>query len=626
MSSIRIENNKLILQADTEVLRTIENKNFFCNELGATFENNSYLFNDTSIQNIEAIESFCKYLGVQVKLDSKASQIKQIEEGERQNFKNIILEATEIKNQTPGSIQVPYMNVEKQLMQYQIIPVKHASKLGFAANFSVPGSGKTWMAYATYFIQKSRGEVDRLLIIGPNSSFKPWETEYYEMTGKYPSPSIRISGSIKERRTLFNSLGEWEIFLVNYHMVWREEEAIAELLQKHKFMIVVDESHHIKNPNGRATRAVLNLSRYAKKRMVLSGTPVPNNFEDIWSQITFLYPNMEILGTYPDFQYNLQRHNPHEYVRESISPLYTRISKSMLDLPEPEVFRMDVPMSDIQKRIYDAIRGHIRESDKIQREDELAVLEWRKFAMIYLLESSTDPSLLTKSSQYREKTIMHEGLPIQNLIDEYSKYEIPNKLKAVQKLAESIMAKEDPVTRNPSKVIIWCSFVASIDKVANMLEKYNPICIHGAIPKDEEEDPEDNREDRIETFKNDPQCNVLIANPASLAESVSLHKWCHDAIYLDRTFNGGHYMQSLERIHRIGMDPHVTTRYHILLSGDSIDQRINDRLEIKKQRMLDILNESDIDEINYDLDFNEFNRENEINDDFASIQDHLNKP
>ncbi len=159
-----------------------------------------------------------------------------------------------------------------------------------------------------------------------------------------------------------------------------------------------------------------------------------------------------------------------------------------------------------------------------------------------------------------------------------------------------------------------------------MLEKYNPICIHGAIPKDEEEDPEDNREDRIETFKNDPQCNVLIANPASLAESVSLHKWCHDAIYLDRTFNGGHYMQSLERIHRIGMDPHVTTRYHILLSGDSIDQRINDRLEIKKQRMLDILNESDIDEINYDLDFNEFNRENEINDDFASIQDHLNKP
>jgi len=335
---------------------------------------------------------------------------------------------------------------------------------------------------------------------------------------------------------------------------------------------------------------------------------------------------MEVLGTYPNFQYNLQRSNPHEYVRDNIAPLYTRISKKTLNLPEPEIYRMNIPMSEIQRRIYDAIRGYILERNKIQREDELAVLEWKKAVMIYLLETSTDPSLLTKSSQYHEKTIDHEGLPIQNLIDEYRRYETPNKLKVVEKLVDDILSREDPITKKPSKVIIWCSFISSIEKLMTMLEKHKPIFITGSVPKDEEEDPEDNREERIDTFKNDPQYNVLIANPASLAESVSLHKWCHDAIYLDRTFNGGHYMQSLERIHRIGMDPSAKTRYHILLSEDSIDQRINDRLEIKKRRMLDILNEPDIDEINYDLDFNEFNKENEIDDDFASIQEHLNQP
>lgn len=625
MSNIRIENNKLILQADNDILKTIENKNFFCNELGARFENNSYIFDDASIQIIEAIESFCKYLGIQVKLDSKTEEIKKAEEDERHNFKQTITEALEIKSQVPGTIQIPFMSGEKQLKQYQIIPVLHASKLGYAANFSVPGSGKTWMAYATYFTLKARGEVDRLLIIGPNSAFKPWEIEYSEMTGNVPA-STRIGGSVRERRTLFNSPSDREIFLVNFHMVWRETDAIIELLQKNRFMVIIDESHHIKNPNGRATIAALEISRYAKKRMVLSGTPLPNNFSDIWSQITFLYPNMEVLGTYPNFQYNLQRSNPHEYVRDNIAPFYTRISKRTLNLPEPEIYRMNVPMGKIQRRIYDAIKGYILERSKIQREDELAVLEWKKAAMIYLLETSTDPSLLRKKSQYNEKTIDHEGLPIQNLIDEYRKYETPNKLTVVEKLVNDIISKEDPVTKKPSKVIIWCSFISSIDKLMTILERHKPIFITGSVPKDEEEDPEDNREERIETFKNDPQRNILIANPASLAESVSLHKWCHDAIYLDRTFNGGHYMQSLERIHRIGMDPSVTTRYHILLSEKSIDQRINDRLEIKKRRMLDVLNEPDIDEINYDLDFNEFNKENEIEDDFASIQDHLNEP
>ena len=80
------------------------------------------------------------------------------------------------------------------------------------------------------------------------------------------------------------------------------------------------------------------------------------------------------------------------------------------------------------------------------------------------------------------------------------------------------------------------------------------------MPKDEEDDPSDNREIRIENFKTESDCNLLIANPASLAESVSLHKSCHNAIYLDRTYNGGHYMQSLERIHRIGIPPRNQNR------------------------------------------------------------------
>ena len=108
-------------------------------------------------------------------------------------------------------------------------------------------------------------------------------------------------------------------------------------------------------------------------------------------------------------------------------------------------------------------------------------------------------------------------------------------------------------------------------------------------------DPEDNREIRIERFKNDSACNVLIANPSSLAESISLHKHCHHAIYVDRTFNGAHYMQSLDRIHRVGLEPNSKTRYDIIQSGRSIDQTIHERLITKQQNMEAFLNRRTLD-------------------------------
>ena len=83
---------------------------------------------------------------------------------------------------------------------------------------------------------------------------------------------------------------------------------------------------------------------------------------------------------------------------------------------------------------------------------------------------------------------------------------------------------------------------------------------------------------------------MLIANPSSLAESISLHRHCHHAIYVDRTFNGAHYMQSLDRIHRVGLDSDTQTRYDILQSERSIDQTVHGRLMTKQRNMERFLN------------------------------------
>ena len=99
---------------------------------------------------------------------------------------------------------------------------------------------------------------------------------------------------------------------------------------------------------------------------------------------------------------------------------------------------------------------------------------------------------------------------------------------------------------------------------------------------------------------------MLIANPHTLAESVSLHKTCHDAVYFEYSFNLTHMLQSRDRINRLGLpDNQYTQYYYLVLEGsglaDAIDQRTYDRLKEKEERMLKSIEGELIEAINFDI-------------------------
>ena len=113
--------------------------------------------------------------------------------------------------------------------------------------------------------------------------------------------------------------------------------------------------------------------------------------------------------------------------------------------------------------------------------------------------------------------------------------------------------------------------------------------VYGATPTDPESPR--SRDAEITRFKTDGKCMVLLANPAVLSEGVSLHHECHDAVYLDRSFNAGQYLQSLDRIHRLGLAPDTETRVTVLVAGGTIDERVDSRVEAKTRRLSRILDD-----------------------------------
>ena len=107
--------------------------------------------------------------------------------------------------------------------------------------------------------------------------------------------------------------------------------------------------------------------------------------------------------------------------------------------------------------------------------------------------------------------------------------------------------------------------------------------IHGGVDTGSSDDP-NTREGKIKKFKNG-DIKILVANPAACSEGISLHQHCHNAIFVERSFNLSHYLQSLDRIHRVGMPENIETNIEILICKNTIDENVDLRLKAKKESM-----------------------------------------
>lgn len=416
-----------------------------------------------------------------------------------------------------------------------------------AALFDEQGLGKSKQLIDALSAEIMAGYIQGGLIICPNGLKSNWAGEI----GKFSSLPYAVFGSGRSaRRVAFQSLRA-AFYIINYEAINAELPSLKALLCFKPMALVLDESHRIKSPDAKTTRAVLALRSHAARRYILTGTPVANKPDDLWSQMYFLDDGLALGVTFADFQNTygstVAGYRNMEQLRERVAATSLRRTKAeALPLPEKIYRRIGVALSGRQREMYEHLRRELEIWVRdLNGEQVLETAEAILARMVRLAQIASNPSLIDSA---------------------YS--EVPVKIVALDELLAEYFFKNES-----QKVIVWTSFVENIQSLVRRYARWSPVAIFGDVSNAE-------RDSAVKSFRSDPATRLLIANPAAAREGLTLTE-ANVAIYLDRTFNLVDYLQSQDRIHRISQVQEC--EIVLLIARQTVDEFIDFSLEQKRR-------------------------------------------
>ena len=487
--------------------------------------------------------------------------------------------------------------IKRTLRDHQEKAAYHLYLAKNGANFSVPGSGKTTVVLSVYEKLKEEGLVDTLFVVGPPAVFGPWKEEFRETLGREPSVQILAGGDKEVRRLEYfpDQQGKSELYLSTFQTVLNDVLDVENLLKtKHiKAFFVVDEAHYIKQLSGNWANALLSLSKFAAYRCVLTGTPMPKSYGDVFNLFDFLWLDNKPIDNVSEHKIlSLEKADNNEDIgdllEEKIGPLFYRVRKSELGLTE-QIFHDPIvlKMNEYERKIYDMIENKIREKSHLDDINDVElVLRLRRGRIIRLRQTVSYVKLLRTAIESYDEILYEENSDIGKYIKEYDHLEMPAKAEHILKMVSEFKSKSE-------KVIIWSNFVGTIEFLKKLFGSNNLYCdsIYGNTPvqKTSFSDEKTREEIRDEFVNPDSGLDILIANPAACAESISLHKTCHQAIYYDLSYNCAQYLQSLDRIHRVGGSEKTFANYYFLQYEDTFEPDIKENVDKKSEKMKSLI-------------------------------------
>ena len=426
------------------------------------------------------------------------------------------------------------------LRKYQKDIVNDALNAGCYGIFADTGTGKTVIGLEVADHYK------KTLVICPLSVIETaWIDDCHKL---YPSKKIVNcwSNSRKGRIDALNS--DADIYVMNYESY----KILRYQIVKAGFdCMIVDESSCMKNMGSQITSVILEMIYVIPHRFVLSGCPTPNRFDEIFPQMKFV--NNEIFGN--NYQGFLARYshqdmvNPHVwYQTEEDKERYNlRLQEQSVFLKKEDC--VDLPDKTFEVRKFDLSKQQRQIYDELMNDIRSHINEWSKFefnAKLIKLREISSGFLLTKEAK------------IATFLD--------NKTTILSEILENIGNRQ---------VIVWCQFQYEIESLA---EQFGGA---GLTSKTK------NRDDVIRDFR-DGKIQYLFTHPKLLGKGLTFVN-CTYNVYYSLSYSYEEFKQSQDRIHRIGQTSKCT--YIIIQAKDTIDEKIYDCLQRKKNAVDELYNE-----------------------------------
>lgn len=427
--------------------------------------------------------------------------------------------------------------LKARLFPYQIEGVAFLAGTGRALLADDMGLGKTLQAIAAAGWLREHEGVRRVLIICPASLKQQWAREIARFTDQEAQV---LQGTAAERGAQYRR--ETAIFIVNYELVLRDLSVINETLRPD--LIVMDEAQRIKNWRTKIAAAVkLIPSRYA---FVLSGTPLENRLEDLYSLMQVVDP--KVLG--PLWRYLVDFHVTDERGKvlgyRNLSVLRKRLASVMLrrdrrlvrdQLPDRIVQRLDVAMTAKQQELHDA---------GMSAAGSLAAIARRR--------------PLTPSEQNRLLAALQQARMACNAAGLVDKETV-----GAPKLDELADILDELCVQSGLKAVVFSQWELMTQMVETRLRRMGLGCVrlHGGVPTAK-------RGELMDRFRDDDAIQVFISTDAG---GVGLNlQSAAVLINLDVPWNPAVLEQRNARIHRLGQARKV--QIVTMVAADSYEEQV----------------------------------------------------
>ena len=444
------------------------------------------------------------------------------------------------------------------------------------AYFMEMGTGKTKVLIDNLAMLYDKGKVDGALIIAPKGVIGTWYKQ--EIPNHLPNHienvSVMWQSLITKKQknnldALFKAEEKLHILIMNVEALSTSKgtEFAARFLNSHKTLMAIDESTTIKNSSAKRTKNILALSKYAKYRRIMTGSPVTKNPLDLYSQCEFLSPWLLNFQSFYAFRNryaemktihargrSIQVVHKFQNIGELSDKLkgfsYRVLKEDCLDLPDKIYIKRNIALTSEQLKLYQQMKTMA-----------LAVLNGKQV---------TSVTVLTQLMRLHQITCGHFTAD-----DGSTQLVKSNRITELMDVLEEV----------EGKAIIWANYQHDITNIIKaIVEKYDEESIvdyYGLTPQED-------RQENIQQFQKNPKCRFLIGTPQTGGYGITLTA-ANTVIYYSNGYDLEKRLQSEDRAHRIGQKKSVT--YVDLICENTVDEKIVKALRNKINIASEVLGE-----------------------------------